>query len=78
MPEQLRRLGVEEVVILPDNDGPGEAYAATVAASCTALGLEVRVLRLPGLGPKGDVVNWLAAGHPRSELIALVEQARGS
>ncbi|MDP3938175.1 MAG: hypothetical protein Q8R92_08555, partial [Deltaproteobacteria bacterium] len=32
--EQLARLGVQQVVILPDNDAPGRQYAAAVARAC--------------------------------------------
>lgn len=69
--QQLTALGVREVVVLPDHDKPGEQYAAAVAAGCQAAGLLVRVLRLPGLRPKGDVSDYLDAGHSREELEAL-------
>ncbi len=70
--QQLAALGVREVVILPDNDPPGQAYAAAVARGCAAAGLEARILSLPGLAPKGDVSDWLNAGHTREELEALI------
>jgi len=52
------------VVILPDNDEPGEEYADAVAALCRAAGAkEVRVLRLcehwPQLPEAGDIVDVL-------------------
>jgi putative DNA primase/helicase len=43
---QLVAAGVTEVIVLPDNDPPGEAHAAEVARSCRAAGLRVVVLRL--------------------------------
>jgi len=49
------------VVILPDNDGPGERYAAKAAVALLPVAATVKVLRLPGLPPKGDVVDWIAA-----------------
>ncbi|GAB6083829.1 hypothetical protein JCM30471_27430 [Desulfuromonas carbonis] len=49
-----------EVVILPDNDPPGEKYAATVAAALAPVAAAVKVLRLPGLPEKGDVLDWIA------------------
>lgn len=70
--EQLVQAGLREVVILPDNDAPGRAYARQAATDLWALGLTVRVLALPDLPDKGDVVEWLAAGHTREELEALV------
>jgi putative DNA primase/helicase len=49
------------VVILPDNDPPGEKYAAGVAAALAPVAAVVKVLRLPGLPPKGDLIDWIAA-----------------
>lgn len=49
------------VVILPDHDDPGEKYAAKVAAALLPVAAAVKVLRLPGLPPKGDVCDWIAA-----------------
>jgi hypothetical protein len=73
--QQLAAAAIAEVVVIPDNDAPGRAYAATVATALQRLGIGVRVLALPGLAPKGDVSDWLAVGHTREELLALAEQA---
>lgn len=70
--EQLRAAGVERVAIFPDNDGPGEAHACSVARSCLAAGLEAKIVRLPGLRSKGDVSDWRAAGHTGEDLAAVV------
>src|SRR5262249_10557607 len=59
--------GVSELVVLPDADEPGEAHARSVAWSCLAAGLRVKLIRLPGLPSKGDVSDWLAAGHTAAE-----------
>jgi hypothetical protein len=66
---------VPEVVVLPDNDAPGENHARAVANGCHVARLRVKILRLPGLPPKGDVSDWLAAGHGKDELLALAEAA---
>lgn len=69
---------VPEVVVLRDNDRPGEAHAALVAGSCLAAGLRVRRVNLPGpLRDKHgeDVSDWLAAGHTVAELEALADAA---
>jgi Toprim-like len=66
---------VPEVIVLPDNDAPGEKHALAVVVSCHAAGLRVKLLRLPGLPPKGDASDWLAAGHTREELLALADRA---
>ncbi len=73
--EQLQAAGVQRVVILPDNDEPGEKHGLGVARSCQTAGLSVKVVRLPDLPPKGDVSDWLDAGHTKDDLLALVKDA---
>jgi putative DNA primase/helicase len=50
-----------QVVILPDNDTPGEKYARTVAGILhrQAPAATVRVVSIPGLGPKQDVYDFI-------------------
>ena len=67
-----------DVVILPDNDEPGEAHAASVANNLTDGGTavrSVRIVRLPSLPPKGDVSDWIADGGDVVSLRRLVDQA---
>ena len=61
------------IVILPDCDAPGLAHADAVAASLHGVAARVTLVELPGLPPKGDVSDWLAAGHTIDELHALVD-----
>ncbi|MBX3325886.1 MAG: DUF3987 domain-containing protein, partial [Nitrospira sp.] len=64
------------VVICRDNDEPGEAYSTEAARLCHEAGAKsVKVLLLPGLPPKGDVVEWLQAGGTPEQFAALIEQA---
>lgn len=60
-------------VILPDNDAPGYQHAQKVARILTGVAESVKIIKLPDLPPKGDVSDWLAAGHSKDELFALVE-----
>jgi AAA domain/CHC2 zinc finger len=62
-----------DVVILPDNDEPGRRHAEIVAASLMEAGATVRVLDLPGLPEKGDLIDWAAAGGTREQLDVLIE-----
>jgi putative DNA primase/helicase len=71
--EQLRTVGVSHVVVIPDNDEPGRVHAGLVASSCHAAGMAVKVVELPGVPDKGDVSDWLAHGHTKAELVALVK-----
>lgn len=60
-----------DVLVLPDNDPPGEKHAEAVVRSLRGKAKTVRVLRLPGLPPKGDVSDWVAAGGTREDLEAM-------
>jgi putative DNA primase/helicase len=73
--DQLRAASVQRVVVLPDHDDPGRLHGETVARSCHDAGLDVTLIALPGLPPKGDVSDWLAAGHTREDLLALAHAA---
>jgi DNA primase len=46
-----------DVVILPDNDKPGEQHAAMVANSLRGIAKRVRLLRLAGIPSGGDVYD---------------------
>jgi putative DNA primase/helicase len=63
------------VVVLPDNDEAGEAQAHDVATSLHGVATSLRVYRLPGLLPKGDVSDWLADGGTRDELLWQAREA---
>jgi hypothetical protein len=57
-------LAGKDVWILPDNDEPGRKYAETVASIITTLKPVpvVRIIGLPGLPDRGDIVDWID-GH---------------
>lgn len=62
-----------DVVILPDNDGPGRNHGEQVWRALKGVAHSVRVLMLPGLADKGDVSDWIAAGGTKAKLLELVE-----
>jgi hypothetical protein len=66
------------VCILLDNDEDGQKHAHQVATSLHGAASDVRVLHLPGLGPKGDVSDWLANGGTRDELLRLAGEVEPS
>jgi hypothetical protein len=68
--EQLRDA---RVVILPDNDAPGEAHAATARDALVKVAASVDIKRLPGLEPKDDAFDWIARGGTREQLEALAD-----
>jgi putative DNA primase/helicase len=62
------------VAILPDNDQTGENHARVIAASLAGVAESLRIVQLPGLPPKGDVSDWIAAGGTADKLIELADQ----
>jgi len=64
-----------DVVVLPDNDDVGRRHAEQVARACHLIAKRIRVLDLPGLLDKGDVVDWIRAGGTTEALLDLVEEA---
>ena len=64
-----------DVLILPDNDEAGRKHAESIAASLKGIARRIRLLPLPELEPKGDVLDWLAAGGEASELQRLADAA---
>ncbi|MHB1038678.1 MAG: YfjI family protein [Pirellulales bacterium] len=66
-------LAGKNVTILPDNDQAGAAYAAEVAGLLAKLtpAPTVRIVDLPGLVEKGDVVDWVAAHGDAAEPAAM-------
>lgn len=67
-------LAGRDVVIFPDNDKPGHEYALRVADQLHQAGRKIKVVFLPGLAPKGDVADWIAAGGTRDELRQIVKE----
>lgn len=63
-----------DVVIFPDNDGPGLEHGEQIARALCPIAATVRVVWLPGLPEKGDVSDWLDAGHTKEELQRLVAE----
>jgi hypothetical protein len=63
--EQLRG---RNVAVLPDNDDTGRTHVDTVTRSLLGKATSIKVINLPGLPPKGDVVDWLGSGGTAEEL----------
>jgi len=66
--EYSEALAQASVVILPDNDEAGCRHAEKVARSLNGKAASIRIVELPGLPKKGDVSDWLDAGHTVEEL----------
>jgi Protein of unknown function (DUF3987) len=57
------------VVILPDSDDAGRKYAETVVGILHRLdgSTKAKIVELPGLPPKGDIVEWIEAHGDAAE-----------
>jgi hypothetical protein len=64
-----------DVIILPDNDDPGRAYADKVIEALTETAKSLVVCELPDLPDKGDVIDWFALENDPAQLAGLLEQA---
>lgn len=69
--EYAEFLSGRDVVVLPDNDEVGGKHASEIAKALLPTARSVKVVELPGLLAKGDIVDWLADGHTVEELKAL-------
>lgn len=75
------QLNGADIVVLNDNDAAGYEHADTICK--LSLGVAMRVRRLdlrehwPEIPKGGDVSDWLARGHTREELEALIAAAPG-
>lgn len=66
-----------DVVVLPDNDAAGREYAEAVAQLCFDAGVKsFKIVGLPGLPPKGDLVEFIGAGGTADDVRRLVEASR--
>lgn len=70
-------LAGKSLILLPDNDQPGEKYASAVTTFLAGLNPQptLKIVRLPGLPDKGDAADWIAAGGTREQLDGLVSKA---
>lgn len=73
----------KHVVILPDNDKPGQDHAEKIAAALAGVALSIKIVHLPGLSEKQDVSDFIEgcrkAGSTgeaiRAEIQQLIDQA---
>lgn len=64
-------MAARDVVVLADNDAPGRVYADEVCVSLLKMVHRVRNVLLPGLGPHGDVTDWINSGHTKEDFLAV-------
>jgi len=64
------------VILLPDNDNPGEAHAKLVAQKLHGTAKSIQIVNLPNLPPAGDVSDWLAAGNTKADLLEVIKNQK--
>jgi putative DNA primase/helicase len=64
----------EKVIILPDNDEAGRKYSLMIANELYGKVKELKVVELPGLPEKGDIIDWAKIeGNDKSKLVISVK-----
>ena len=66
--ECVQALTGRDIIIFQDNDDAGRKKALEAATHLHGVTKTVRVVLLPGLPDRGDVSDWLDAGHTKDEL----------
>jgi AAA domain-containing protein/Toprim domain-containing protein len=79
-PELNEHFAGRVIYIIPDNDEPGDKYAQRAAQHLHGVAAEVKIVELPGLGPRTpdhgpDVSDWLDAGNQPENLSHIAEKA---
>ncbi|MHC4886489.1 MAG: hypothetical protein ACYTGH_15545 [Planctomycetota bacterium] len=70
--EYVGVLAGKDIVILPDNDEPGQAHATMIAEALLPVCTSVRIVYTSDK-PKGDVSNFLDEGGSYATLFALIQ-----
>lgn len=65
-------LSGREISILPDNDKPGKGFAIRIATLLYGKAKSIKIVELPGLPEKGDIVDWRNQGGTVGELHELI------
>lgn len=73
--EYSKALIGKSVRIVPDRDEKGEIHGKVVSEALAPHAAEVKIIRLPGLRPKGDLWDWIEAGGTREQLNLIVAKA---
>lgn len=61
--------GAGQVIVVADNDEPGQQYAAHVVAMLRGAGIKARAVRVAVETPKADLYDHVAAGFKEADLI---------
>ena len=72
--EMISQLTGKRVVVLPDHDAHGRHYANHIASALYGKAASLRIVELPGLVEKQDIIDWAkAAGNDKARLIEIIK-----
>lgn len=75
-PEYVEILAGKHIVILTDNDKPGRKHGEKIAAAMKGKAKSIKIIDLPGLPEKGDVIDWARQeGNNKARLLELIAAA---
>ena len=75
-PAMIEALGGKDLTLLPDNDDSGRIYRDNIIKAMHGKAKSIKVVDLPGLAVKGDIVDWIKEpGNDKARLLDLIQQA---
>lgn len=76
-PAMIEALSGKHLVILPDQDESGRIYRDSIIKAMQGKAESIKVVDLPGLAVKGDIVDWIKIpGNGKERLLDLIQQAQ--
>ena len=67
-------LAGKHIAILADNDTPGHSYAENICKALHGHAASLKVIDLPGVPAKGDVMDWIVVpGNDHSRLLNIID-----
>lgn len=64
--------GAKEVVVIADNDSPGQRHSQTIAASLLAVQVPTKLLEMPAADIK-DISDWISAGLTADQFKEIID-----
>ncbi len=74
--DMIEVLSGKDLIILPDNDEPGRKYGNKIIEAMKGMAKSIKVVTLPDLPAKGDIVDWVQVpGNNKELLLELIDKA---
>lgn len=67
-PQWATQLAGHDLIIVPDNDTPGQQHAHNIAQHMHPAGARIRIVDLPNVPEKGDYTDWVNNGGTPQQL----------